>query len=130
MPFVIGLTGIAFWFRIGRILVPVLKDSKCLKIITDNSYSIMANQIMGFMFVKTVFAILSQYTTLCNGFDMIGYKTDIWYFYRPKDIFQWEILYIIAGITIPIIIQFCINKIKNIIAVQYRNLKETIIKNK
>lgn len=114
LPFIIGLTGIAFWFRIGRILVPVLKDSKCLKIITDNSYSIMANQIIGFMFVKTVFAILSKYTALCNDFDMIGYKTDIWYFYRPKDIFQWEILYIIAGITIPIIIQFCINKIKNI----------------
>lgn len=125
MPFIIGITGIAFWLRIGRILIPVLKNSKCLKIITDNSYSIMANQILGFMFVKTVFAILSQYTTLCNGFDMTQYKTNIWYFYLPKGIPQWEILYIIAGIIVPIIIQLCINRIKNIFSVQYKKLKRT-----
>lgn len=125
MPFIVGIIGIAFWLRIGRILVPILKDSKYLKIITDNSYSIMANQILGFMFVKTVFAILSQYTSLCNGFDMTQYKTNIWYFYLPKGIPQWEILYIIAGIIVPIIIQLCINRIKNIFSVQYKKLKRT-----
>ncbi len=123
LPFIIGIIGIAFWLRIGRILIPVLKDSKYLKIITDSSYSIMANQIMGFMFVKTTFAILSRCTTLCNGFDMTLYKTDIWYFYRPNGIFQWEILYITAGITLPIAIQLCINKVKNIIMLQCKKLK-------
>lgn len=124
MPFIIGMTGIAFWLRVGRILVPVLKDSKFLKIITDNSYSIMANQIIGFMFVKTVFAILSRYTALCGSFDMTQYKTDIWYFYRPKGIFHWEILYITAGIVIPIMIQLCINKIKGLLTLQYKKLKK------
>ncbi len=112
MPFIIGIIGIAFWFRVGRILTPALKGSKCLRLITDNSYSIMANQILGFMFVKTVFAIISKSTSLCGNFDMHEYKTNIWYFYLPKGIFQWGILYVLSGIIIPIIIQICINKIK------------------
>ena len=123
MPFVIGIIGIAFWLRIGRVLIPVLKKSKCLIIITDNSYSIMANQMLGFMFIKTVFAILSQYTTLCNGFDMAQYKTNIWYFYLPKGISQWEILYVIAGLVIPIIIQLFLNKGKNTLIKLYKKKK-------
>lgn len=112
MPFIAGTIGIAFWFRIGRILVPVLEHSKCLKIITDNSYSIMANQILGFMCIKTIFAVLSQYTPFCGSFNMTEYKTNIWYFYVPNEIPQWQIVYVIAGIAIPLIIQFGINKIK------------------
>ena len=112
MPFIIGIIGIAFWFRVGRILTPALTGSKCLRLITDNSYSIMANQILGFMFVKTVFAILSKSTSLCGNFDMHEYKTNIWYSYLPKGISQWAILYVLSGIIIPIIIQICINKIK------------------
>lgn len=112
MPFIIGVIGIAFWFRVGRILTPALKGSKYLRLITDNSYSIMANQILGFMLVKTVFAILSKYTSLCGNFDMHEYKTNIWYFYLPKGIYQWRILYILSGIIIPIIIQIGINRLK------------------
>lgn len=115
MPFITGIIGIAFWLRIGRILVPVLKDSKCLKIITDNSYSIMANQIVGFMFIKTIAAILYKYTPLCSSFDMAQYKSDIWYYYLPNNIPQWGLVYIISGIVIPILIQLCINRIKAII---------------
>lgn len=114
MPFIVGIIGIAFWFRIGRILTPALINSKWIKVITDNSYSIMANQILGFMFVKGIFALLAVYTPLCNNFDMNEFKTNIWYFYHPRGIFQWGILYVLSGIVIPIIIQLCINRIKTI----------------
>lgn len=123
MPFIIGIIGIAFWFRIGRILTPALKGSKCLKVITDNSYSIMANQILGFMAVKTVFALLAVFTPLCSDFNMAEFKTNIWYFYLPRGIFQWGILYVVSGIVIPIIIQICINKIKLIILKYCKSLE-------
>lgn len=124
MPFIIGITAIAFWLRVGRILVPVLKDSKCLKVITDNSYSIMANQILGFMIIKTIFAVISRYTPLCRDFDMALYKTDIWYFYRPRGLFQWEILYIAAGIAIPVMIRFLLNGMKKITTTQYKKIRK------
>lgn len=124
MPFIIGITAIAFWLRVGRILVPVLKDSKWLKVITDNSYSIMANQILGFMIIKTIFAVISRYTPLCRDFDMALYKTDIWYFYRPRGLFQWEILYIAAGIAIPVMIRFLLNGMKKITTTQYKKIRK------
>lgn len=115
MPFIIGIIGIAFWLRVGRILAPILKDSRCLKVVTDNSYSIMTNQLLGFMVIKTIFALLSKYTGLCSNFDMLEYKTNIWYFYLPDNIIQWGIIYVISGIAIPILIQLGINKIKTLV---------------
>lgn len=128
MPFIIGVVGIAFWFRVGRILTPALKQSKCLKIITDNSYSIMVNQILGFMIVKGIFALLSIFTPLCSDFNLTEFKTNIWYFYLPRGIFQWGILYVSAGIIIPVIIQWCINKGKNICTEFYIKRKGAVHK--
>lgn len=114
MPFIVGIIGIAFWLRVGKILTPVLKQSKCLKAITDNSYSIMANQILGFMIVKTMFLLISEFTPFCSEFNIMEFKTNIWYYYLPKNLSQWEILYMTAGIVIPIMIQTSINKGKNV----------------
>lgn len=111
LPFVIGVLGIAFWLRIAKIIAPALKNSKAIRLISDNTYSIMINHFLGFFFIKGIFALISHFTPFCRNFDMHLFKTDFWYYYLPGESTNWLILYLIAGIVVPIIMQLCINKI-------------------
>ena len=111
MPYIIGSIGIAFWLRVSRILEPIIGKNKYINLISDNAFSIMINQLMAFMIVKTIFAFISKFTNLCYNFDWSSYKTDVWYLYLPKNIEQMKIIYIFAGIVIPILIKICITKL-------------------
>ena len=113
MPIVIGILGIAFWLRVATVLEPVIGKSRCVNIIADNTFSIMMNQFIGFMLVKTVFALISKTGLAFSSFDWISYKTKIWWYYCPRGIAQGLILYTIAGIAVPIGIQYVINNIRN-----------------
>lgn len=104
IPFVVGTLGIAFWLRIASILEPVLKNSKVVLMIADNSYSIMIHQFFGFMIVKTFFAFGHRVSSLFADFDMEMYKDSIWYFYVPNNVDNWYIVYLAAGIVIPVLI--------------------------
>lgn len=50
------------------------------------------------------------------------YKSDIWYLYTPKTLNQWYIIYLIAGISIPLLISYMLNK--KIIRNTYKKYKE------
>ena len=115
MPVIIGYLGIFTWMRIANILNPVIGKSKWINVIAGNTYSIMINQFLGFMIVKTMFGIISRYYTGFSDFDWIGFKKDIWYFYTPKQVSQMLIFYSVAGLVFPIILQKGINKAKNAI---------------
>lgn len=110
MPIVIGYLGIALWVRIATILEPVIGRSKWINIIADNTYSIMMNQFLGFMIVKTVYAIISKLYIGFSDFDWISYKTDIWWYYIPKGLSYTLIIYVVAGIAFSIIVQKIIDK--------------------
>ena len=114
MPIVIGYIGIALWMRIANILNPVIGRSIWVNLIADNTYSIMMNQFLGFMIVKTIYAFISRCYRGFNDFDWISYKNNIWWYYIPKGIGHTMIIYLVAGIAIPIIIQKIINWLKKI----------------
>ena len=112
MPIIIGILGIAFWLRIATIAEPVMGKNKNVNLIADNTYSIMMNQFLGFMLVKTVYAVFNKFTLWFADFDWIKYKTDIWWYYMPFNIEHTLILYTIAGIVLPIMLQQVINRLK------------------
>ena len=112
VPFIAGFLGIAFWLRIARILEPVIGRSRAVNLIADNTYSIMIHQFLGFMAVKTVFALISGSTGYFADFDWVRYKSDIWYYYLPGGITQAGILYLFAGIALPVAIQLLLNRTK------------------
>lgn len=112
LPIIIAYAGILFWLRIARILEPVIGKNKCINLVADNTYSIMINHLSFFMIIKTIFALICKYTTYCHQFDMQRYKSDIWYFYLPNGIFQIGIIYLIAGILGPIVMNLTIRKLK------------------
>lgn len=113
MPYISGFLGIAFWLRIAKITEPVIGRNKYINLIADHTYSIMMNQFMGFMLVKAGFALFHKYTGYCKDFNLLQFKSDIWYLYTPRNIEYMLILYLAAGIIFPILIQLCINHIKD-----------------
>jgi len=113
MPFVAGILGLAFWLRICKILEPAIGKNKYIHLIADNTYAIMIHQFLGFMAVKTVFALFSKFTPFFGDFDMGSYKGEIWYYYLPGGLEQMHILYFVAGIALPILIQLTVNKVQN-----------------
>lgn len=110
MPFVAGTLGIAFWFRIARILEPAIGKNKYINLIANNTYSIMINQFMGFMMIKTIFGLINRLTNFCADFDKERYKSEIWYYYLPDNMKHFFIVYLAAGIVFPITVQLIINK--------------------
>lgn len=122
MPFVVGVLGIAFWLRMAKILEPALGRSKWVNLIADNTYTIMINQILGFMVAKTVFAVMNKYMGIFSGFDWGLYKADYGYIYLPGNHSQMKIIYMAFGIMVPILIQMIVRwssaKIKSWAAVQ------------
>ena len=115
LPFIIAILGIAFWLRVARIIEPIIKNSKVVNLIADNTYAIMMHQFMGFFIVKTIFALLSKFIPMFKDFNWNLYKTDIWYLYLPENLSQWRIVYLIAGIAIPIVISISIRKLFKLI---------------
>lgn len=111
LPFIIGFIGIAFWLRIAKIVEPISKKSKLVDTIQSNVLAISTHQFLGFFILKYIFAICSKFIFTFNDFNWNKFKTDIWYYYIPINKTQFLILYLIAGIVIPIYI----NKILKII---------------
>ncbi|MCR5249866.1 MAG: acyltransferase family protein [Lachnospiraceae bacterium] len=104
LPFIVGAIGVAFWLRVARILEPGLGKDRVLNAVADHSYSIMIHQFMGFMFVKTLYALAAKYTGHFADFDMERYKTDLWYYYTPERLPYYSlILYLIAGVALPVV---------------------------
>lgn len=112
IPYIAGILGIMFWLRVSRILTPLLQDNKYILLISNNTYIIMINHFLGFFIVKCIYALLFKYTNLASDFDMNLFKTDFWYYYTPNGLKQSLIIYMFAGLVIPILMQWCINKIK------------------
>lgn len=114
MPFVIPILGILFWLRIARIVAPIVPQCKCIMLVADNTYSIMVNQFLGFMLVKSVFGVVNLLTEakIFMAFSWEEFYSDIWYYYVPAGINQWLILYLAAGIIIPILIQKLLDAVK------------------
>ena len=113
MPIVIGFLGIALWMRIATLLEPVMGKSKWINLIADNTYSIMINQFLGFMIVKTVYAFISKFYEAFADFDWWSYKSEIWWYYVPKGISHTLILYAVFGIAFPKFLQKILDIVKS-----------------
>ncbi len=116
MPIIIGVLCIALWFRVATILEPVLGRSKWINLIADNTYSIMMNQFIGFMVVKTIYALLNRANIAFYDFDWVKYKTDLWWYYVPRGFGNMLALYVISGILFSIVTQKVIDTIKENLA--------------
>ncbi|MBR5419930.1 MAG: acyltransferase [Lachnospiraceae bacterium] len=116
IPYIVGFLGIAFWLRIARILEPGLGKDPWINTIADESYAIMLHQFLGFMGVKTVYALIAKFTSHFADFDFALYKSDIWYYYTPPRLPYYSmIFYLIAGLALPIAISKVMKRLRALI---------------
>ena len=118
-PYIASFLGIAFWLRIANILLPIINENKYIKLVCDNSYSIMINQFAGFMFIKTIWLFIYICTPIQIDFDIQQYKSNIWYYFSLN--YNMYILYIAAGLVIPILMQSLVTKLKTTVKVVVMN---------
>ena len=110
-PFIAGVLGLGFWLRTARLMEPTFARDKWVNIVADNSMSIMMNHFLGFMLVKTGFALLQRFTSRCQDFDLAQFKSNLVYFYAPGGR-VFYIFYLAAGLLVPIGLQALVNLVK------------------
>ncbi len=110
-PFLSSFTGIWLCLQISMVFAKVFRPqtlpSKLLKNVGDNSWSIMINQFFGFWLLSTVFLFFGA-----NGFNLTVYKTDIYYRYLINGDPHSLILYVIVGISFPLILSYCLIRLR------------------
>lgn len=105
IPYVSSLIGIAFWLRISKLLTPLIKSWCFVRLIADNTYSIMIHQMLGFMSVKWLFYGLHLITDWFPDFSAQLMRSNIWYYYLPNGLQQYALLYLAGGLFLPIAIK-------------------------
>ena len=98
-PFLAGTLGIAFWLRISKILVPILKDSKIVMTISNNTFAIMMHHLAGFFVLNSFCFLINKYIIHLKEFNTEQFTQSIWYRYLPKHIENFNIIYAIFGIV-------------------------------
>lgn len=129
LPYISALLGIAFWLRVAKIWGFTLKESKIVMLIANNTYSIMMHHLMGFMILKFIFFSISHFTTYYQDFDILKFQSDIFYYYFPKGIGQFALVYVIVGICFSLLIKGICSYFNSYIKILYTYLGEYRIKN-
>lgn len=112
MPYVTIVSGIAFWLRVSRILTPALGTSRSVQYLGRNTYVVMMHHVMAFMLVKIVIALVAAQTGMCADFDYGQFYTNIDYFYYVRGAEQFGMVYLAAGIALPLGIQYVLDRVK------------------
>lgn len=113
LPFITSVTGILFWLRISAILSRSISNNKIIEYISSNTWTIMMHHLFVFFIINSSFALLSNKFNLLD-FDFQAYRENVFYSYMFKD-YRFSLVYLIAGVTVPIIVKFYGHKLLNFI---------------
>lgn len=102
VPYLTVVTGIAFWFRVSRIISGIPYLAGKMVYIGRNTYSIMMHHAACFMLVKGIFYLCSLYTPLCREFDAEMFFTEIGFVYLAGGAEASKWIYLLAGIALPL----------------------------
>lgn len=105
VPYVTVVSGVAFWLRVARVLTPILGESRAVLCLGRNTYAVMLHHIMAFMLVKLALAGIAAHTGYLADFDFARLYGDIDYCYLVKGAEAFKMVYLAAGIALPLGLQ-------------------------
>ena len=105
IPYVTVMSGVAFWLRVARILTPSLGKSRAIGYLGRNTYAVMLHHIMAFMLVKGILAGIAAHTGYLADFDFVRFYTDIDYYYLARGAETFQMVYLAAGVVLPLLLQ-------------------------
>ncbi len=121
LPYINGFLGIAFWLRVSKILVPALKNSKIVNIISKNTFAIMMHHMFGLFLVNCCWLVLATNFNFIEGFSIERFNSKLFYTYNPKNLSQFNIIYLISGIIVSLLINKVTIIVKNKINKKSKN---------
>lgn len=113
IPYVTAVSGTAFWLRVAKILSPLCAGGQndrsaagsFLLYLGRNTYAVMMHHVMAFMLVKMVLAGIAAHTRYLSDFDFVRFYGDIDYYYAVKGSEAFNMVYLAAGVGLPLLLQ-------------------------
>lgn len=126
IPYVTVVSGTAFWLRVSKILAPLFGEGRSgafaaqnpgtgqaaenrtggfFLYLGRNTYAVMMHHIMAFMLVKGVLAVIAAHTGYLADFDFVRFYSDIDYYYLVNGAEAFKMVYLAAGILLPLGLQ-------------------------
>lgn len=111
-----ALLAIAFFLRIARLLAPHMERSRLAMAISRNTFSIMMHHYMGFFALNCVFLVLHVLGLGAADFSVGSFRRVVNYNYAPDGRIEYNVLYLLAGLLVPLGISYAAGRIKALIA--------------
>ncbi|MCM1144494.1 MAG: acyltransferase family protein [Blautia sp.] len=106
IPYVTAVSGIAFWLRTARIVTPLLAGNPYVTYLGKNTYAVMMHHVLVFMGIKALIAALAANTAWFADFDRALYLGDIDYYYLIRGAEHFKMVYLLAGVILPLLLQY------------------------
>ena len=121
IPYVTIVSGIAFWLRIARIITPVIENNNAVRWLGQNTYTVMMHHVMVFMLIKMILACVMMSTGLCADFETEQFYTNIDYVYLVNGAEHFKMVYLAAGIGVPLGLKYVLDRLRTSAATVHRN---------
>ena len=95
---------IAFYLRISRLLAPYIGKSRLALAISRNTFDVMMHHYMGFFALNCFFLIVHILGLGAADFSVHIFRTRSNYLYAPDGRAEWSVLYLLCGVTLPLMI--------------------------
>lgn len=118
IPYVTSVSGIAFWLRIAKVLTPLAGENGAVRFLGRNTYAVMMHHVAVFMLIKAVIAGVASLMGLCADFDFAQFYTNIDYIYLVRGAEHFKMVYLAAGVLVPLGLQYALNGIGNRFAIR------------
>ena len=110
-----GALAIAFWLRIARILAPYMEKSRIALYASRHTFDIMMHHFMGFFLVNAVFLIIHALGVGAADFSVKSFRTVVDYTYAPGMKPEFNVIYLLAGLLLPLGIARAMDLIKSLL---------------
>ena len=107
-----GALAIAFYLRIARLVAPLMEKSRLALYASRHTFDIMMHHFMGFFALNSVFLALNALGIGAADFSVKSMREAANYNYAPYGRSEWNILYLIAGMLVPLGIAWVMDRIK------------------
>ena len=107
-----GALAIAFYLRIARLIAPLMKKSRLALYASRHTFDIMMHHYIGFFALNSVFLIINALGIGAADFSVKAMRTKAEYNYAPGGRTEWNILYLLAGLLLPLGVSFVIQQAK------------------
>lgn len=118
-----GALAVALYLRIARLIAPYVARSRLALSISRHTFDIMMHHFMGFFAVNSVFLVMNMLEIGAADFSVKSFRTMYDYNYAPGGRTEWNVLYLIAGLTLPLAVSAVSAKIKDAFLCALRRLR-------